>query len=137
LEIKKIVRKILRDLGCLNNCEISIVFLSDEEIRVLNKDYLGRDKPTNVISFPMKGNQDFNINPEILGDIVISLDRARIEVEDNSMTLQDVIIFYLIHGILHLLGYTHGTEMHRKESFLSKSLGDKWKEKKKVDLIYF
>ena len=111
-------------MECLDY-EISILFVSDEEIRILNKEYLGNDKPTNVISFPMRNDDGFNINSNILGDIVISIDRARIETKESSMNLENIIIFYLIHGILHLLGYSHGSDMdNKKEEIFSQFFGN-------------
>ncbi len=136
MEIKRIVRKILKDLGCPDNSEISVTFLSDEEIKGLNQKYLGRDAPTNVLSFPMREGEGSGIQPGILGDVVISLDRAFVEGKESSMEVEEIIIFYLIHGILHLLGYTHGKEMEdKKEQIFSGFLEDKWKGKKIIDLI--
>ncbi len=100
------MEKALKDLGC-NKGELSILFTDDERIRQLNSWYLKRDRPTNVLAFPM--NDEINTEPEsgMLGDIVISTDTARREAMDTGITFHDRVLQLLIHGLLHLLGYDH------------------------------
>lgn len=81
--------------------------MDDEEIRNMNKLYLKRDNPTNVLAFSMIEGEFGTINPDILGDIVISVQTALRDAEASGMSLYDEIDFLVIHGILHLLGYNH------------------------------
>ena len=109
IEKKKIrgtVAGILKLMDCPDK-EVSIVLTDDENIQALNKTYLGRDKTTNVISFSLQEGEYGNINPQLLGDVVISLDTAQKDALKGNLTLDQEIDFLLIHGILHLLGYNH------------------------------
>lgn len=89
-----------------------MVIVGDGEIRELNRDYLGRDKPTNVISFPMQEGEGAGLNPMLLGDVVISADTAARDAHEAGIAFEEELRFLLLHGILHLLGYDHerGTE---------------------------
>ena len=89
--------------------EVSILIVDDEGIRKINRDYLGRDRPTNVISFSMSEGEFGDVNPSILGDIIISAETAQKDTESHSILFEDEIDFLLIHGMLHLLGYDHET----------------------------
>lgn len=98
--------KILSDSGYLDS-ELCIIVTGDRAIRRLNRDYLGRDKATNVISFPMQEGEFTGMNPELLGDIVISADTAAREAEEGEIPFFSRLSFLLLHGILHLTGYDH------------------------------
>jgi probable rRNA maturation factor len=87
--------------------EIGILFVDDRQIRELNQRYLKRDRPTNVISFPMAQGEFSEINPQLLGDVVISVETAVREAEESGLSLEEEVAFLLIHGILHLTGYDH------------------------------
>jgi probable rRNA maturation factor len=93
-------------LGC-EDAEISIVIVDDEEIACLNRQYFQRQGPTNVISFPMQGGETAKIQPQILGDVVISADTAQRHASAAGIETGEEILFLLIHGILHLVGYDH------------------------------
>jgi len=97
---------VLKDLDC-DNKELSILFTDDKHISRLNKEYLHRNGPTNVISFPMAGKDEEMMGISILGDIVISIDTAKREAEESGEALEYTIYRLIIHGILHLLGYDH------------------------------
>ena len=103
--------QILSDLGCPDS-ELSILIVDDEEIQVINRDYLQRDKPTNVISFAMQEGEGGELNPGLLGDVVISADTAARDAAEVSKSFESELYFLLLHGVLHLLGYDHerGTE---------------------------
>jgi probable rRNA maturation factor len=105
-KIRGTVSRILKYLDCPEK-EISILFTDDDMIKEINKQYLGRDKATNVISFSLQEGEYGNINPHVLGDIVISLETAQRDAIKGSLALEQEIDFLLIHGILHLLGYNH------------------------------
>jgi len=87
--------------------ELSVTIVGDRSIRRLNRDYLGRDKATNVISFSMQEGAFGTINPDLLGDVVISADTAAREAEEGGDSYNCRLVFLLLHGILHLTGYDH------------------------------
>lgn len=87
--------------------EISILFTDDEYITDLNKQYLNRNGPTNVLAFPMAGDSLIDIQTGMLGDVVISLDTAEREATFQEESFVDTVYRLLIHGILHLLDYDH------------------------------
>ena len=76
-------------------------------MRILNRDYLHKDRPTNVISFSMQEGEFASINPDMLGDIVISADTAAREAAEGGISFGERLVFLLLHGILHLTGYDH------------------------------
>ena len=85
--------------------QLSVVLTDNAEIQELNRDYLGRDKPTNVISFPLLEGEDcFGSH---LGDIVISAERACEEAVDTDLSSLERLKQLLVHGICHLTGYNH------------------------------
>ncbi len=97
---------ILSALDC-HNVQLSVLITDDMEIASLNKQYLGRTGPTNVIAFPMREGEFSDIAPELLGDVVISLETTEKEAQESGMELETRFSELLIHGILHLLGYDH------------------------------
>ncbi|MBP9014374.1 MAG: rRNA maturation RNase YbeY [Smithella sp.] len=105
-KIRSTVSTIFQLLDCPDK-EVSIVLTDDKHIQALNKTYLGRDKTTNVISFSLQEGEHGNINPQLLGDVVISLDTAQKDALKGNLALEQEIEYLLIHGILHLLGYNH------------------------------
>jgi probable rRNA maturation factor len=90
-----------------HDSELSVVIVGDRSIRNLNRDYLGRDKPTNVISFAMQEGEFAGLNPQMLGDVIISADTAAKEADEGGVTFEERLHFLLLHGILHLAGYDH------------------------------
>jgi probable rRNA maturation factor len=89
------------------DAELSILLVDDLEIAELNQQYLNRQGPTNVIAFPMLEGEFAGITPQLLGDVVISLDTADREGSLAGIEMQSRLDQLLIHGILHLLGYDH------------------------------
>ena len=87
--------------------ELSVVIVGDRSIRSLNREYLGRDKPTNVISFPMQEGEFSGMNPLCLGDVVISADTCAREATEGGVGFSTRLAFLLLHGILHLAGFDH------------------------------
>lgn len=104
--IRRAVHKLKKALNCADQ-EISLLFVDNEQIREMNRQYLNRDHATNVISFPLKEGAYGHINPQVLGDIVISVERAFQDAAAGDLSLDDEIDFLVIHGLLHLLGYNH------------------------------
>ena len=84
-----------------------MTIVGDRSIRVLNRDYLGRDKATNVISFAMQEGEFGALNPQLLGDVVISADTAAREADEAGEPFLNRLAFLLLHGILHITGYDH------------------------------
>ena len=76
-------------------------------MRRINRDYLSKDRPTNVISFSLQEGDFGGINPHALGDVVISADTAAREAETEDSTTFERLCFLLMHGILHLCGFDH------------------------------
>jgi probable rRNA maturation factor len=104
--LRRVAQRILDDLGC-PEAELSVTIVGDRSIRSLNRDYLGRDKPTNVISFAMQEGEFATLNPELLGDVVVSADTAAREAEEGGESFFSRLSFLLLHGILHITGYDH------------------------------
>jgi probable rRNA maturation factor len=88
--------------------ELSILFTDDAHITELNRSYRGKDRPTNVLAFPMSGDPP-GVESGMMGDIVISLDTAMRESAASGEPLLETVYRLLIHGLLHLLGYDHET----------------------------
>ncbi|MCP4373734.1 MAG: rRNA maturation RNase YbeY [Deltaproteobacteria bacterium] len=87
--------------------ELSILVVDDSEIKILNKNYLNRCGPTNVIAFPMKTGDFSDINPQLLGDVVISIETAGREAFQSEISTEKRFAQLLVHGILHLFGFNH------------------------------
>lgn len=98
-------------MGC-PEAELSILIVDDEAIREINREYLQRDRPTNVISFAMQEGEGGGIQSQVLGDVVISADTASRDAAEAALSFESELYFLLLHGILHLCGYDHerGTE---------------------------
>jgi probable rRNA maturation factor len=122
--LSKIAHRALEVLG-LNRAELSIVLVSDAQIRRLNKLYRNKDKPTDVLSFPIGEKVEGWL---ILGDIVISVDTAKRQAQELGYSLEEELKRLLVHGLVHLLGYDHelGGEEEKKffelEEFVLKGL---------------
>ena len=116
-------------MGC-SKAELSIVCTNDNGIRRLNHRYLSRDRPTNVIAFAMREGEFADIAPQLLGDVVISVDTAVAEAAAAGLSADDRFLQLLVHGILHLLGYDHesdpeqAAQMETKSQWLLKQLAD-------------
>ncbi|UCF57252.1 MAG: rRNA maturation RNase YbeY [Deltaproteobacteria bacterium] len=90
-----------------HDAELSILFTNDKHIAELNRRYLGRKGPTNVLAFPMSDGPAPDGDFGMLGDIVLSVDRAIHESKELDEPLDETIYRLLIHGLLHLLNYDH------------------------------
>lgn len=89
------------------DAELSILILDNNGIQQINRDYLQRDRPTNVISFAMQEGDGAGVQPDLLGDVVISAERAAADAVEAGIPFEHELWFLLVHGILHLLGYDH------------------------------
>ncbi len=92
----------------LQNCMFNVIIVDNEYIHKLNREYRGIDRPTDVISFALEDNKDFvELDFRVLGDIYISIDKAREQAILYGHSFLREISFLTIHGLLHLLGYDH------------------------------
>lgn len=114
--IKKIVGHILKILKKTKAPELEIVFLDDSGIRVFNKRYKNKDAPTDVLSFKI-GRKEFG-KSGFLGEILISSERALKHSKIFGAEFHDELVRYVIHGILHLLGYNDESPALRLKMFL-------------------
>ncbi|NLY94513.1 MAG: rRNA maturation RNase YbeY [Myxococcales bacterium] len=101
--------------------ELSILLCDDATIHELNRDYRGKDRPTDVLSFSMHEGEGSGVHPDLLGDVVISIDTARKQAAEKGWAIASEIRFLLAHGLLHLLGYDHQT---RDEERRMLAMGD-------------
>ncbi|HMM69100.1 rRNA maturation RNase YbeY [Gudongella oleilytica] len=106
--------------------EISVSFVTNDEIRELNREYRGKDEPTDVLSFPFE--DEFRIGEKMLGDIVISTEKVLQQAKDLGHSLQREISYLAVHSMFHLMGYDHldaeeRKEMRLKEKRAMKELG--------------
>ncbi|MFH1038493.1 MAG: rRNA maturation RNase YbeY [PVC group bacterium] len=116
--------------------EVSLVFLNDAGIRELNRRYLGRDYPTDVLSFPQNEGPAVPLHPWFLGDVVLSTGRVVRQAPDHGQSAEDELALCLIHGVLHLLGYRdRPAGCRRKMSRREEQLLRAWKRKKRWSLI--
>jgi len=114
-KIRRVAQRILVDLA-LPDAELSVLLLDDVQIQELNQRYLHRDKPTNVLAFPMREGEFSALHPNLLGDLAISVETARRQSNRFGLGDMEMVILLMIHGILHLLGYEHeGTEKGARE----------------------
>jgi probable rRNA maturation factor len=126
--IREVVAKALRLQGYGDLPDVSIALVDDAYIRVLNREYRGVDQPTDVLAFPM-GPADSAGEEPALGDIVISVERARDQARQFKHPLRREVALLAVHGLLHLLGYEDESEAgasamwSRQKELLDKILG--------------
>ncbi len=88
---------------------MSVLLVGDRRMRKLNLSYRTIDAPTDVLSFSMGEGEFASLNPDILGDVVVSIDRAGVQAEQAGHSLTDELRLLVVHGTLHLLGYEDET----------------------------
>lgn len=104
--LKKIAQKLLNDLE-YSDSELSVLVTDDAEMQELNNGYRGKNETTDVLSFRLAEAESGEIAEDILGDVIISLPRAALQAGEMQRTPGEEVLFLLIHGVLHLLGYDH------------------------------
>lgn len=125
-DIEKSIRIcLLKELND-DNYEISLSFVSEAEIRKLNSDYRDKDSVTDVLSFPL--DDDFAIQTNLLGDIIICCKRAIEQAKEYNHSIKREIVYLVVHSMFHLLGYDHIEEsdriiMRNKEKSALKEIG--------------
>ncbi len=105
----KVKRQLLRAmtyLGCQHR-ELSVVFANDNLLHELNRTYRNKDRPTNVLAFPQEPIDSVEPSTELLGDVIVSLPTANREALSLEQPLESRVVYLLLHGLLHLLGYDH------------------------------
>ena len=113
--IRMIIRRacaaVLQDEGFLEPAEVSVTLVDNKDIHAINLEHRNIDSPTDVLSFPLGENGVYDENPEtsakMLGDIVISVERALTQAEEYGHSFQREMAFLAVHSMLHLLGYDH------------------------------
>ena len=104
-------------------CEVSVLLTDDSDIRQLNREYRGIDAPTDVLAFSMHEGEDGDVNPSLLGDLVVSLETAARQASTTDGlsgvggSLEAETALLTVHGMLHLLGYDHQTQTEAKIMF--------------------
>lgn len=104
--VKQQAQQMMAYLGCPAR-ELSVVFGNDRLLHTLNHSYRDKDRPTNVLAFPQAPTYVGEPVADLLGDVVISLPTAAREAEALQQTLEERVVYLLLHGLLHLLGYDH------------------------------
>ena len=133
LLIRKCCHAVLESEGRTDSYEISVTFVNDKAIQELNREHRNIDRPTDVLSFPLGEDGNYDVNHEtgayILGDIVISIETAFRQAEIYGHSLEREVGFLTVHSMLHLLGYDHEEGklqeriMREKEEAILASLG--------------
>ena len=131
--VKKCCISTLYAEGYKGNYEVSVNFTTNRQIRGINFSHRNIDSETDVLSFPLMDDNGFNINPEtdcyMLGDIIISTEKAIQQAEEFGHSFEREIAFLTVHSMLHLLGYDHVTseederEMFAKQDLILEALG--------------
>ncbi|MCB9591889.1 MAG: rRNA maturation RNase YbeY [Sandaracinaceae bacterium] len=93
----------------MSDAELSVLLCDDATIHELNRDYRQKDRPTDVLAFAMREGEHGDLDPGLLGDVVISMDTARRQAAEHDRTVAAEVTYLLAHGLLHLLGYDHVT----------------------------
>jgi probable rRNA maturation factor len=126
VRLRRSARRVLEALR-LPDAELSLLLVSDPVMRTLNRDWRGKDRSTDVLSFSQREG-DGGAPGQLLGDVVISVDTARRQAEERGESLVRESERLLIHGVLHLLGYDHevseqeARRMQRRERALAQRL---------------
>lgn len=144
--LQRVIEEALQQENCPYECEINLTLMENEGIRRVNQEFRELDVPTDVLSFPMveyqypgdfseletpmAKNMYFNLDSGelLLGDIVISLERAKEQAEEYGHSLERELAFLTAHSMLHLMGYDHMEEderevMEKKQENILQSLG--------------
>src|SRR5574342_718621 len=122
-EIEKLLNYAADKENIQAGSELSVTFVSNERIQEINREYRDKDQPTDVISFALEEMGEGEIEvvgadiPRVLGDIIISVPRAREQAEEYNHSFMRELGFLAVHGFLHLLGYDHMNEQDEKKMF--------------------
>ena len=127
--VRKYLKKSLK-LENIKNSSFNVIIVDNKTIKELNKNYRKIDKETDVISFALEDEKDekFNSKKRVLGDIYISIEKAKDQALEYNHSLDRELAFLSVHGLLHLLGYDHMNKEDEKEMFEKQELilGERW-----------
>ncbi|EEG29770.1 translation metalloprotein YbeY [[Clostridium] methylpentosum DSM 5476] len=133
LLVRRCCHAVLNHEGFSQDAEVSVSFVDNADIQKLNSEYRQKDAPTDVLSFPLGENGEFDLNEEtgaaVLGDIVLSMEKAYEQAEIYGHSLQREVAYLTVHSMFHLLGYDHeqggleAVRMREKEEAVLTSLG--------------
>ena len=117
MELKDFLYKVAKDEK-LDNIIYNVIIIDNDRIQKINKEYRGKDMPTDVITFALEDDKTFNrTDIRVLGDIYISIDKVRSQALEYGHSFNRELYFLSIHGFLHLLGYDHMKEEEEKVMF--------------------
>ncbi|MCY7917718.1 rRNA maturation RNase YbeY [Bacillus vallismortis] len=122
-EVENLLQFAAEREGIQDQAEVSVTIVTNEDIQQINKEYRGKDAPTDVISFALEEEGEGEVEivgaeiPPVLGDIIISVDRTREQAEEYNHSFKRELGFLAVHGFLHLLGYDHMTKEEEEEMF--------------------
>ncbi len=128
-EVERAVKMALQMEKNSLDYEVSVSFVTNEEIHGLNRDYRGVDRPTDVLSFPLDDEDEvFGEMDILLGDIVIAMEIAKEQAEEFGHSLMREVVYLTVHSMFHLMGYDHETDeekqvMRGREKAVLKELG--------------
>ena len=104
--LRRTLLRLLAALEC-QSCDLGVLIIDDARMQQLNTQYRGIDRPTDVLAFAMREGPFAELNPEVLGDVVLSAETALRQARARRHSLAEELARLLIHGTLHLLGYDH------------------------------
>lgn len=119
IEINNLTEEKLKEIDELNeygtylldymniDASFSVIIVDNEKIHEINKTYRGIDRPTDVISFALEEDEDYEVKERLLGDIYISIDKVYEQAKSYGHSVKRELFFLVTHGFLHLLGYDH------------------------------
>ncbi|WP_088228751.1 rRNA maturation RNase YbeY [Desulfosporosinus sp. FKB] len=117
--LERAIQEGIRSAAGPEEAEVSLILVDNQRIHELNRDYRGVDRPTDVLSFALQEETDEEPDAEfeddMLGDIVISVERAREQAIEYGHSLEREIVYLAVHGTLHLLGYDHEDDADKQE----------------------
>ncbi|BES64867.1 rRNA maturation RNase YbeY [Gottschalkiaceae bacterium SANA] len=128
-EVERAVKMALQTERNSLDYEVSVSFVTNEEIHKLNREYRGVDRPTDVLSFPLDEEDEvFGEMDVLLGDIVISMETAMEQAKEFGHGLTREVVYLTVHSMFHLMGYDHEAEeekevMREREKTVLKELG--------------
>jgi probable rRNA maturation factor len=123
IEIERIINFAAKKEKIVEQTEVSVTFVSNDRIQEINREYRDKDAPTDVISFAMEELGEGEVElvgegmPRILGDIIISVPKAKEQAEEYGHSFLRELGFLAVHGFLHLLGYDHMTKEDEEKMF--------------------
>ena len=139
IEINNLTNEKIKEIDELNDytkylisymkidASFSVIIIDNKKIHEINKEYRGIDRPTDVISFALEEDENYEIKERLLGDIYISIDKVYEQAKEYGHSIKRELFFLVTHGFLHLLGYDHMKPEEEKEMFdLQKEILDSY-----------